>query len=60
MGCLLRLEDVPVWQALDELTRQARVSATLTSGRVVLRPGAQGRLPELIAYPGPFRLQVGG
>jgi WD40 repeat protein len=55
----LRLEGVPAWQAFDELTRQARVSAAFTSGRVVLRPG-EGTAPELIAYPGPFRLQVGG
>jgi WD40 repeat protein/tRNA A-37 threonylcarbamoyl transferase component Bud32 len=55
----LRLEDVPAWQALDELTRQAKLSASVVGGRVHLRRG-EGTAASLLAYPGPFRLQVGG
>jgi WD40 repeat protein len=55
----LRLEDVPAWQALDELTRRANRSVTFTPSAVVLAPG-KGTPAGLVAYPGPFRLQVGG
>jgi WD40 repeat protein/serine/threonine protein kinase len=53
----LDFKGVPAWQMLDELRRQANLNAEWRDGNYVLGRG-QGIAPELVAYPGPFRLQV--
>jgi hypothetical protein len=53
----LDLRDMPAWQAVDELRRRARLSLVPSAATLLLKPGS-GTPPELVAYPGPFRLQV--
>jgi WD40 repeat protein/serine/threonine protein kinase len=53
----LDLKDVPVWRMVDELRRQANLGAGWRNNKLVLSPG-QALPPELVTYPGPFRLQV--
>lgn len=53
-----RLKEVPFWQALDELARQAgaRVHLHQPGGRIALVDGPAGSRP--VCYTGPFRLAV--
>ncbi len=56
----LDLDDVPFWEALDRLCREAELSpVAVNAAGIRLSAGAPAR-PETVAYAGPFRIQAAG
>jgi WD40 repeat protein len=55
----LPLDEVPIWEALDRLQRQAGLAATLANGQVRLAPGNPTD-ERYLARAGPLRLKASG